>query len=62
MTRFFKTAFALTAMTAMVVVFGTACIMAVSPDWGLFAIAMIGIAVIAACAIGYNLTDWYSKA
>lgn len=62
MTHFFKTAFAITALIALVVVFGTACIMAVVPDWGLFATAMGGIAVMAVCVLGYNITDWYSKA
>lgn len=62
LTRFIKLTFAVITMIALVVVFGTACIMAVVPDWGLFATAMGGIAVMAVCVLGYNITDWYSKA
>lgn len=62
MTRFIKLTFAVITMIALVVVFGTTCIMAVVPDWGLFATAMGGIAVMAVCVLGYNITDLHSKA
>lgn len=61
MTHFFKTAFALTAVITMVIVFGTVCIMAFAPEWYLFKTAMICFVILAICAAGYNLADNQSK-
>lgn len=61
MTHFFKTAFALTAVVTLVIVFGTVCIMAFAPEWYLFKTAMICFVILGICAAGYNLADNQSK-